>query len=236
MNDAKVFCVIVAAGSGSRFGGDLPKQFVDLLGRPVLMHTIDNVRNAIECELVLVISPQHRTLWRELCSKHSFESPILADGGATRIESVENALKILSDKIESQDDIILVHDGARPLVSASVVEELVAQINAGHSGAVPCLPMVDSVRRVSADGKSQWVDRAELRCVQTPQAFKAQKLINAYADRKSDNLTDDASVVEDAGDKDIVLVEGSGATIKITHEMDLKIVAAYLSNSTQWTD
>lgn len=214
----------MAAGSGSRFGADRPKQFCDLGGRPVVMTTIERLRRC-GGDIVLVLSPDWTGPWSEMCSLHSFTSPRVVAGGATRWESVRRGLEAVSPDTE----IITVHDGARPVVEPDLVRRLVGAVTSGADGAIPVTPMTDSLRRVNSDGSSCAVDRAPLRAVQTPQVFPADRLRRAYTLPYRPDFTDDASVVEAAGFTRLALVEGSPRNIKITRPGDIEIASLYLA-------
>ena len=218
--------IIVAAGSGSRFGGNLPKQFCLLAGRPVLMHTIDRMREALPvADIVLVISHSMKDYWLQLCADHDFVSPRIVVGGATRSDSVRNAVLSLPDCY----DVIMVHDGARPLVPASCVRAVeAAMADKAVDGAIPAVPVTDSLRLMDADGSSRAVDRAEYRAVQTPQAFRAGKLCAAYAS-VSESFSDDASLMESLGHNNFMLTPGAPENIKITNPADLAIAETLLS-------
>jgi 2-C-methyl-D-erythritol 4-phosphate cytidylyltransferase len=216
--------IIVAAGSGSRFGGELPKQFCLMNGRPVLCHTIDAFRSALpNGEILLVLSEAHMELWRELCSRHSFESPRVVAGGASRWESVRNAVTTIATPVIGS--VITVHDGARPLVDTRVIHDAVAAAaRPGVDGAVPAVAVTDSVRLLNDDGSSTPLVRQRLRAVQTPQAFPAQLLREAYELPFSPEFTDDASVMSVfRPHANIVLTEGSAENIKITHPADIAL-------------
>lgn len=222
-----VHVIVVAAGRGTRFGAPLPKQFCLLGGRPVLMTTIERMRRALpEGRMVLVLSEDMVGYWLEQCRKYGFESPGIAPGGATRWESVKNAL----NGIESAPgDMIMIHDGARPLVVKSVVEALTEAVGKSGRGAVPVVSVNDSMRVILSDGLSESVDRSRYCLVQTPQAFPADLLKEAYARPYSELFTDDASVVESAFGHPVELVEGSALTLKITHSSDLAAAENLLS-------
>lgn len=219
-----VHVIIVAAGRGSRFGSDLPKQFCLLAGKPVLMRTIEAFRGPLpDAEIILVISKEMEGLWTDLCREHRFDSPRLTYGGATRWESVKRAVEAINP---DDADIVMVHDGARPIVSADMVERLLSEME--HStAAIPVVPVTDSLRIVM-DGGSQAIDRTPLRAVQTPQAFAGAAIKQMYALPYSPMFTDDASVYEAAGLGSPSLVAGSPSNIKITHPTDLAIAAALL--------
>lgn len=216
----KTVFIVVAAGSGSRFGGDLPKQFCRLGDRPVVCHAVDRLRES-GGEVILVVSPDRIEWWKEWCRENSYHSPQIVAGGATRWESVRNAVRA----IDAADvDLIGVHDGARPLVDREVVGRLISQ---QADGAIPVVGVVDSIRRI-VDGGSRAEERATLRAVHTPQVFDAAKLRRAYELPYSPAFTDDASVMEAAGFSDLALVDDTPANIKITHPGDLVLAAHYL--------
>ncbi len=223
--NADVHVIICAAGVGSRFGSDIPKQFCDLKGRPVLMHTVDRFRTALpSCDITLVISEPMEPLWRSMCDKHRFHSPRIVYGGQTRWESVKNAVMSLES---GEDDVVLIHDGARPLVSYATIMNVVDGMT-GHDGALPATPVTDSIRAVSSEGHSTPVDRKNLRAVQTPQGFGYALLRKAYSLPYRPSFTDDASVVDAAGYHDIVLTHGDTHNIKITNPEDLKIAELFV--------
>lgn len=229
MTDTSIYCIIVAAGKGSRFGSELPKQFCELNGKPVLMHTIESFRIASpDVKIVLVLNRGHHELWKHLCENHHFSSPGTVYGGATRWESVKNAIDTikLSDQGKS---IIMVHDGARPVVSPSLIHRV---IEAAHvsTGVIPVIPVSDSLRELSGEGKSVAVDRSRYRAVQTPQAFDGRLLTEAYKLPYRDTFTDDASVIAAAGYPEISLVDGDPRNIKITLPDDLKIASFFLES------
>ena len=209
--------VIVAAGSGTRFGGELPKQYLPLAGKPMLMHTIEAFRKALPAgETVLVLSASMIPLWQDLCATHGVESPRIIEGGATRWESVKHAIDALADAPAGAT--VLIHDGARPLVSADLIKRVVAYA------------VTDSLRKISENGvSSEAVDRSLYRAVQTPQAFSLWRLREAYSLPYDEAFTDDASVMAAAGFENIVLVEGSSDNIKITTPLDMAVAEARLS-------
>lgn len=225
-----IHVVIVAAGSGTRFGGDIPKQYQLLDGRPVVIRTIEAFRRVLpDSRIRLVISESMEPLWNELAAEAGFESPRTVYGGATRFESVKNALEDIREAGVEDGDIILVHDGARPLVTPAMVERVVEETR--RSGAVvPVVPVTDSLRQVAADGSSRQVERSVIRAVQTPQGFDARLLLAAYDGGYRPEFTDDASVVEAYG-KPVALVDGDPRNIKITNRGDLEIAEVLLKNT-----
>lgn len=224
--------IIVAAGSGSRYGSDLPKQFHNLCGRPVLAHTIDAFRSALpDARILLVLSPAMVPVWRQMCADNLIESPEIVSGGKTRWESVGNAIQELGD--EAASAIVLVHDGARPLVTADVIRRAAACAR-NTDGAIPAIPVTDSLRRLDSDEvSSEPVDRSAFRAVQTPQAFSLWRLRDAYTLPYDSSFTDDASVLAAAGFSNVVLVEGSPENIKITTPVDMLLAEAILQTRPQ---
>ena len=223
--------IIVAAGSGSRYGGPLPKQFCMLAGRPVLMHTIDAFRLALpEAKVLVVLSDDMTNLWADMCSEMSYAGPQIITGGATRYHSVRNALDAIADADDTS--IVLIHDGARPIVSPHLIANVTGRLLQGDvAGVVPAIAVTDSLRRVLPDNDRLTcaVARAGLYAVQTPQAFTLATISKAYAAvAYSDALTDDASVVEAAGLGRIAIAEGDSRNIKITRPGDIDIAAQFI--------
>lgn len=220
--------IIVAAGSGSRFGTALPKQYCLLAGRPVLMHTIERLRAAApDAGLTLVVSADMHAYWQELCAAEGFDSPAVVHGGASRSESVRNAMTAMT----CVPDVVLVHDGARPLVDAACVQGVLAAMErADVDGAIPAVAVTDSLRVCGAGTEmSHAVDRSHYRAVQTPQAFRGRKLAEAYASVNK-AFSDDASLMEHCGYTNIVLTPGTPENIKITNPMDIAIAETILSH------
>lgn len=222
MKAQHIYNIIVAAGSGSRFGAALPKQYCLMNGRPVLMHTIENMRVALpDSHIVLVLNKDFVDYWTELCEQYSFVSPRVVVGGDSRWQSVKNAV----DTIPREAEVITVHDGARPIVDRMMVERLIAALD-GAPGAIPVVSVTDSLRRVNEQGSAP-VDRSQYKAVQTPQAFHADKLVEAYSLPFNPTFTDDASVMAALGN-DVALVEGDTYNIKITNPLDIEIAQLYL--------
>lgn len=219
----KNYAVIVAGGSGSRFGTAVPKQFVPMCGKPVLMHTIAKFASVSDTSIILVIPQAHFGWWQELCEEHNFAIPHkVVAGGSSRFQSVKNALATIVNA--EAGDIVSVHDGVRPLVSVELIARAFEQARKQGS-AIPVVPVTDSVRKVIGS-QSEALERSVLRAVQTPQVFDARLLLSAYDTEFSEFFTDDASVVETAGHS-VSLIDGETTNIKITHPIDL-IVAEYI--------
>lgn len=218
----KKFALIVAGGSGSRMKNVVPKQFLELVGKPLLMHTFEAFhRFDPSIEFILVLPEQEMDRWQQLCTKHKFSIPHqLAFGGAVRFESVKNGL----DKIK-EDGIVFIHDGVRPLVSQQTLQNcLNTTIEKGN--ALPVVPPAESIRWI--DGKvNKSVDRSKYFLVQTPQTFQVAAIKNAYQQDYSGEFTDDATVLEASG-SEIFTVQGNRENIKITFEEDLMYAALLL--------
>ncbi len=223
----KTVAIIVAGGSGTRFGAQLPKQFLELAGKPILMHSIEVFgKNRDGSFDVIVTLPEGQmALWQQLCEKYAFDVPHhVVAGGETRWHSVKNALDSIVDI--AGVDVIAVHDGVRPLATAELIDRTIEAARRDRA-AIPVVMLNDSVRQVAGDA-SQALDRSTLRAVQTPQAFDARLLIEAYSLPYQPSFTDDASVVEQFGHP-VTLVEGDPNNLKITRPVDLA-VAEYLLN------
>ena len=226
----RVGIVVVAGGSGSRMGAVLPKQFLEIAGRPILVRTIERMREALpEAEIVVVLPEAHVEFWRECYAKADCRvEHRVALGGATRFDSVASGIAALSDDCQ----LVAVHDGVRPLLSVDMIRRGVEC--ARESGAaVPVIAVVDSIREVDSEG-SHVVDRSRLRAVQTPQVFRADLLKKAYAEvgaRLADRAkaTDDASVVEMAG-YEVTLYDGEPQNLKLTTPTDLSVAEVILAN------
>jgi len=218
--------IIVAGGSGTRFGASMPKQFLELRGIPMLMRTVSTFadgRADYSFDVIVTLPVQQMDRWRELCREHSFVVPHrVVSGGETRWHSVKNALNSI-DKL-ADVDVIAVHDGVRPLVTSELISRVVDAARR-DGAAIPVVPLNDSVRQVT-ESANHALDRSTLRAVQTPQIFDARLLLEAYGQPFDSTFTDDASVVERAGHS-VTLVEGEPQNLKITRPMDLAL-AEYL--------
>lgn len=209
--------IIVAGGKGLRMGGDLPKQFIPLAGKPVLMHTIEAFYTFDKgMNIVLVLPISHHDYWKNLCAEYKFEvSHIVATGGETRFHSVKNGLAMV------ESGLVGVHDGVRPFVSGDLIKRCFETAKE-FKAVVPAINSTDSLREMINEEKSRIIDRSRIRLVQTPQVFCADILKAAYEVEFKDYFTDDASVVEELG-IDVHLVEGEVSNIKITTPFDLKV-------------
>lgn len=217
------YVIIVAGGKGVRMGTDVPKQFLPLGGKPVLMRTVELFYNYDpDIRIILVLPVSQQTYWSELCKKYSFSIPCqLASGGNTRFESVRNGLALIKE-----EGYVGVHDGVRPLVSREVIKKCFEEVQ-NKEAVVPVADVVETVRYLN-NGSSVTVDREAYKLVQTPQVFSVGLLKKAYLQEYSSLFTDDASIVEAMGHS-IFLVEGNKENIKITTPFDLKIAEAFLN-------
>ena len=225
----KRYAIIVAGGRGVRMGGDLPKQFLLLGGRPVLMHTLQTFRAAYaDMHIVLVLPKSQQSYWQTLCEQYAFDMPLeIADGGAERFHSVSNGLSCIP---VTDDGLVAVHDGVRPLVSVDTIRRCFERAETDDT-AVPVVPVVETLRRIHPDGSSQTQDRSAYRLVQTPQVFRISLLRQAYRQPYQSSFTDDASVVEALGHS-IALVDGNRENIKLTTPADLLLAESVLNNRT----
>ena len=219
----KRYVIIVAGGKGLRMGGDIPKQFVEIKGLPVLMHTINRFHSFdSSIDIIVALPVDQQDYWKELCYKYKFEIlHTIVDGGDTRFHSVKNGL----DQV-SGEGVVAVHDGVRPFVSDEVLERCFSMAQEKEA-VVPVIDVFETIRHI-ADGMSNTVPRDEYKLVQTPQVFLISLLKKAYSQPYVPSFTDDASVVEAMGYK-VTLVEGNRENIKLTTPFDLKL-AELLSN------
>ncbi len=215
MRSRKITVIIAAGGTGTRFGGKVPKQFALLNKRPILWHAlIAFSRFSPGIKIIVAMPCNSIPFWKEMIAQYPFTpGHILAEGGKTRFHSVKNALALCPD-----DGIILVHDAVRPFVSYDLIERIV-KATAGKGAAIPIVEISDSIRQIMPKG-SKVVNRKDFVRVQTPQGFNANLLKKAYMQLYSEKFTDDASVVESDGGI-VTLVQGEEANIKITVRSDL---------------
>ena len=222
--------IIVAGGSGMRMNAEIPKQFIELSSKPILMHTIEAFYSFDPTmRIILVIPAMQHDFWKKLCLKHQFAiNHQLVFGGENRFQSVLNGLKMVDDA-----DLIAIHDGVRPLVSQYTIQKCFdTAMQLGN--AIPTTECIESIRELTLDNNTA-VDRSKYRLIQTPQVFESRTLKAAYTQDYSSFFTDDASVVEsyfatnDPNAK-IHLVDGNRENIKITTPYDLIIAEAILKN------
>ncbi|GAB1451535.1 2-C-methyl-D-erythritol 4-phosphate cytidylyltransferase [Draconibacterium sp.] len=218
----KKFALIVAGGTGSRMKNNIAKQFIEINGRPILMHTIEAFYNFDpNFDFILVLPKDQLTLWNQLCEKHRFNvEHKIAFGGETRFQSVKNGLDLILG-----DGIVFIHDGVRPLVSAKTLQNCFEWALA-KGNALPVVSVSESVRMV--DGTDNFaVDRSKYFLVQTPQTFIVSLIKNAYQKAKSSSFTDDATVLESMGET-IQMVDGNRENVKITYPEDLVYAEVFI--------
>jgi 2-C-methyl-D-erythritol 4-phosphate cytidylyltransferase len=219
----KKFAIIVAGGTGSRMGAEVPKQFLLLAGRPILMHVIEAFYHfERELKIIVVLHPNYYDHWRQLCNEYSFRiDHVLAQGGAMRFHSVQNGLELIDE-----DGLVAIHDAARPLLSYNLIDRLFSEA-VTQGSAIPALPVTETIRTIEG-GKVRLVDRTFLRTIQTPQVFQVSMLKEAYAHPYQNSFTDDAAVLEAMG-KTVHLTDGEPQNLKITNPVDLLFAEAYLA-------
>ena len=214
----KVAALIVAAGRGHRFGGEIPKQYCTLYGEPVLRQTLSKfVAHPDVNAIVTVIHPDDRALYDEAAAGLGVIEPV--SGGASRQESVYNGLEALANM---QPDAVLIHDAARPFFTDALISEIVAALDL-YVGAAPGIPVADTLKRVRDGFVETTVDRSDLWRVQTPQGFRYPEILAAHKAAAGMNLTDDAAIAEKAG-FDVVMLEGVEGNMKITRAEDLDMI------------
>lgn len=229
MTLSEIYVIIVAAGTGSRFGANLPKQFCLLAGKPVLSHTIERLHRALpDAHFVTVVSDSMIDHWKNLAAEYGTPTGEIVAGGNTRWQSVKNAIDALP--VKRPGARILIHDGARPLVDSDTITHVVSAISPGIS-VVPVKLVTDSLRHLLGNcGNSKPVNRAEYRAVVTPQGFMLDDLRLAYDIPYHPDFTDDASVMAAAGFTDTHLVDSLPSNIKITNPGDIALAEWYISH------
>ncbi len=218
------YAIIVAGGAGTRMKSVLPKQFMELCGLPILMHTVKAFHNySSAINIVLVLPEKDLPTWQNLCEKHNFEIPHeLQTGGKSRFQSVKNGLAVLPEQ-----GLVAIHDGVRPLVNQNLIAASF-QLAKLHQSAVAAVRLKESIRITDQDA-TKAMDRSLFRLIQTPQTFDLSLIKSAYKIEEEASLTDDASVAEKAGYK-ISLFEGSYTNIKITTPEDLLIATSLMQD------
>lgn len=209
------YTLIVAGGSGTRMQSDIPKQFLLLNNKPVLMHTLEKFAGT---KIVLVLPSAQVGVWKKLCSEYAFDQPHeIVSGGEKRFHSVLNGLKQISE-----DGVVAIHDGVRPCVTRDIIDQAFREAEM-HDNAVVAVKLKDSVR-VMEQNLSRAVNRDLYYLIQTPQTFVISSVKEAYAKAEHDDYTDDASVYEAAGGT-VHLIQGDYRNIKITTPEDMLIAS-----------
>lgn len=221
----KKYVVFVAGGSGSRMKSIIPKQFMLLGRKPVLMHTLQKFyAYDTNVNLILVLPESQLAAWKNLCTQHNFSlNHQLIGGGETRFHSVRNGLSLIAE-----EGLVAIHDGVRPLVNAQTIAN-VFNTAAEKGNAIPCIPLNDSIRKIAGDSNVS-VLRSDYRLIQTPQCFVVSAIKMAHAQNYHESFTDCASVYEANGGK-INLVEGNPENIKITTPSDFTVAESLLNKS-----
>ena len=219
------YAVIVAGGSGSRMGSEIPKQFLPMGNAPILMHTIKRFFTSAESvHIVLVLPEEQVERWHQLCQKYSFSIPHhIIFGGKTRFQSVKNGL----NSIGETEGLVAIHDGVRPFISKRIIEASYKSAQKEGNG-IASVPLKDSIRMVEKKSNKA-LDREQYRIIQTPQTFLLSQIRDAFHKAKKDLYDDDASVAEEAGYA-IHLIEGGYDNIKITTPEDMAMAEAILKN------
>jgi len=219
----KYFAIIVGGGSGSRMLSEVPKQFMLLRGRPVLMHTIEAFNKSdYNPEIIVVLNVDFHQYWENLCLLHNFSIPHkLIKGGTQRFDSVKNGIKAIRTQA-----IVAIHDAVRPLLSKQLIDKSFEE--AERSGnAVAAIKSRDSVRQYNGTHTIA-LDREEIYLIQTPQTFSSDVLKKAYKQEFRNEFTDDASVAESSGIR-INLIVGETKNFKITFPEDIRLAEIYLN-------
>jgi 2-C-methyl-D-erythritol 4-phosphate cytidylyltransferase len=224
MAGLKKYVLIVAGGYGSRMGSDVPKQFISIAGKPILIHTFEAfLKYSQDLIFILILPADQIDNWRKICVENSFSTPhIIKEGGATRFQSVKKGLEIIKE-----DGLVAIHDGVRPCVPQEVISSsfLIAK---SKGSAIASVSIRESIRKVVGNN-SQVMNRNDFVVIQTPQTFPINLIQKAYEIHEQDFFTDDASVYETAG-MPVNLIEGSYSNIKITTKDDLRIAEAFLTH------
>lgn len=225
MNSRRIV-IIVAGGSGTRMGADIPKQFLPLLGKPILIHTIETFLTLSSiAEIILVLPASQIPIWFDLCKKHHFDiKHTIVEGGETRFQSVSNGLM----KVFDSEALVAIHDGVRPLVSSEVIERCFQEAEK-YGNAIPAIKPLETVR-LCKESDTIPVDREKVLLIQTPQVFKSSIIKKCYQTLCQPSFTDDASVVEYSGNQ-IHIVEGNRENIKITTPQDLLFAEVLLKKN-----
>ncbi|MCR5078200.1 MAG: 2-C-methyl-D-erythritol 4-phosphate cytidylyltransferase [Prevotella sp.] len=223
------YVIIVAGGKGLRMGSDIPKQFIPVGGKPVLMHTISRFHAYDRAmKVILVLPKEQQAYWKELCRQYHFnEDYQMADGGETRFHSSKNGLALIP---EGEEGLVGIHDGVRPFVSQETIGRCYDAAEESYA-AIPVLPVTDTLRYIDSQGGGKNVLRSDYRIVQTPQVFDIALARQAFQQEYQPSFTDDASVIETLGCQ-VSMVEGNRENIKLTTPFDLKVAEVLVNQET----
>lgn len=226
------YIIVVAGGKGTRMGTDIPKQFLPVGGKPVLMRTLERFASAgLQLNLIVVLPREQQDYWKELCRKYAFNlQHQIADGGSTRFESSKNGLALIPD---NEDGVVGFHDGVRPFVATEVIRQ--CYLTAHRTGsALPTSPVTSTLRQKQSNGEWLNVLRSNYREVQTPQVFSIALAKQAFNQPYREQFTDDASVIEALG-QHVTMVDGNRENIKLTTPFDLVVAEALLNHENNKT-
>ncbi len=220
------YVIIVAGGKGLRMGSDIPKQFLPVAGKPILMRTIERFHEYdAQLNIILVLPEEQQTYWKNLCEEYHFSiDHTIVNGGDTRFQSSKNGLAAIPD---NEDGVVGIHDGVRPFVSKDVIEECYDTAREEYA-AIPVYAVTDTLRYIDKRGGGKNVLRDDYRIVQTPQTFDISLAKQAFDQGYKEQFTDDASVIESLGCQ-VAMVEGNRENIKITTPFDIKVAEALLA-------
>lgn len=207
-------------------GGEIPKQYKELEGKPIIIHTLEQFyRFDPHMNVVVVLAHEHRNLWNAMAIHHTDISRVnLAIGGVTRFHSVQNGIQLIKDGV-----VVGIHDAVRPFVSMETLERCYSTAYKSGS-AIPVIDMDESVRMVKGDSSTVHMDRSALKRVQTPQVFRSEMIREAYENTVDHSFTDDASVFESHFGK-VTLVEGNRQNIKITTPTDMQLASLFIRSA-----
>lgn len=224
------YMIIVAGGHGTRMGSDIPKQFLKIDGKPILMRTLERFHEYDpEMHLIVVLPKEQQEYWHKLCEEYHFTIPHeIADGGETRFESSKNGLALIPDDAEG---LVGFHDGVRPFVSHDTIRRCIEMAEEEYT-AIPVVPVTSTLRHIDPRGGGFNVDRSLYREVQTPQVFDITLARQAFNQPDRSQFTDDSSVIESLGCK-VSIVEGNRENIKITTPFDLTIAEAIIRKESE---
>lgn len=220
---SKKYALIVAGGKGTRIPGNIPKQFLEINGLPVVMHTLNAFfRYSENITVILVLPEDDMAGWNELCRKYGYQKPVLTRaGGNTRFQSVKSGLSIIEG-----EGLVAIHDGVRPLIDPAIIGKSF-DLAGKNSCAIAAVPLKESIR-IIGHGTTKALDRKHYTLIQTPQTFQVDLIKEAYNTADDPSLTDDASVAERSGHT-VTLFEGSYENIKITTPEDLIVAEALMA-------
>ena len=222
--------IIVAAGTGERFGSDLPKQYLPLNNKPILQHTCNAfLSHPLISDTVIVYNPSHRRYLDAAVGGMPTDNITLVRGGHSRMESVHKGLCALENV---NPDYVLIHDGARPCVTSSLIDRVCQDLQSGKQAVIPALPVTDTLKSVETDKIKTSIDRSTLRAAQTPQGFDYGLLLDLYRTSTDTSLTDDSQLFEKGG-LEVYVTQGEDTNIKITYPNDIRLAEFYLLKQEQ---